>query len=142
MNKHPKKRSPDVIRYTMSRIRSKDTSPELALRRALWAQGFRFRKHYKRVPGSPDIAFVAKKVAVFCDGDFWHGCDWTTRKARITTPNREYWVKKIERNIERDRQIDEQLEALGWAVVRVWEHEINQDLGSCVRRVRQVLQER
>jgi DNA mismatch endonuclease, patch repair protein len=132
-------RDASVISYTMSRIRSKDTTPEVTLRRALWAESLRYRKHYKRVPGSPDIAFVRQKVAVFCDGDFWHGRDWELRKARITTPNRDYWVRKIERNMERDAQVDKDLAALGWTVVRIWEHEIKEDLSGCVSRVRKAL---
>lgn len=139
MDSERKKRDPAVISFTMSRIRSKDTAPEVALRKALWREGLRYRKHYKGVPGSPDIAFVGVKVAVFCDGDFWHGRNWATRKARLITPNKDYWVRKIERNMERDARVNHELAALGWTVVRVWEHEIKSDLPRCVSRVLEAL---
>lgn len=94
-------RDRDIVRRAMSRVRSKDTTPEIALRKALWARGLRFRKHYKQAWGSPDIAFPRAKVAVFYDGDFWHGRNWDKRKATIPS-NRDYWIPKIEHNVAPD----------------------------------------
>lgn len=102
-----------------------DTSPELALRRALFAAGLRFRIHRRDLPGRPDIVFPVARVAVFCDGDFWHGRNWTARRRRLLTgANPDYWVEKILRNRQRDRRNNRHLEALGWKVVRLWEADI------------------
>ena len=90
-------------RLTMSRIKSKNTSIEVTLRKALWRAGIRYRKNYQKLPGSPDIAITKYQIAIFCDGEFWHGKDWSKKKLNIKS-NREYWVKKIERNRSRDRQ--------------------------------------
>lgn len=130
-----KPQSQKVISYRMSRVRSKDTAIELALRRALWAEGFRYRKHYRRAPGTPDIAFPGLRIAVFCDSSFWHGRDLETRKPRLKV-NREYWVSKIERNMARDRRIDAELAAMGWQVLRFWDVEILQATNECVAAVR------
>jgi DNA mismatch endonuclease, patch repair protein len=105
--------------------RRKDTKPELALRRALHSQGYRYRKDYRLDLASgtrvrPDIAFTARKVAVFVDGCFWHGCPQHGSRPAV---NVWYWEPKLRRNAERDRSADAALAAAGWAVVRVWEHE-------------------
>ncbi|WP_237724903.1 very short patch repair endonuclease [Deinococcus alpinitundrae] len=115
----------------MGRVRQKDTAPELALRSALHRRGLRFRKNVKGLPGSPDIVFVKAKLAVFVDGDFWHGRDFDTWKEKLQP----FWRAKIERNIERDARNVEDLEALGWRVVRVWEKEIKKEKDSVVDKV-------
>jgi DNA mismatch endonuclease (patch repair protein) len=109
----------------MSRIRSTDTKPELALRKRLFAKGMRFRTRLK-LAGKPDIAFTRARLAVFIDGCFWHGCP-----LHGTSPksNSDYWNAKLQRNRERDRAIDAALAADGWEVVRYWEHEIKEDVG-------------
>jgi len=135
-------RDPAIVSYTMSRIRSKDTKPEMALRRAVWRAGLRYRKHYGKVPGRPDIAFVGAKIAVFCDGNFWHGRDWEVRRERLTSSSRDYWIKKIERNMERDRAANRRLEELGWLVLRFWEDEVLSDPARCVDIVRSALEAR
>src|SRR5262249_30770296 len=104
----------------MSRIRGKDTGPELALRRALWKSGLRFRVHYA-LPGRPDIAFPVKKVAVFVDGCFWHGCPEHGVKPRS---NVHFWADKLKKNTARDQAVAKALEKLGWKIVRFWEHEV------------------
>lgn len=131
----PRHPGADVFSYTHSRIRKKDTKPEVTLRKALWAAGLRFRKHYKELPGQPDVAFTRAKVAVFCDGIFWHGRDWEARKPRLVK-NREYWIPKIERNMARDRRNNAALEGAGWLVIRFWEDEITKELSRCVEEVR------
>jgi DNA mismatch endonuclease, patch repair protein len=121
----------------MSRIRSKDTKPELALRRALWAAGVRgWRVHAKKLPGKPDLAFTRRRVAVFVDGCFWHG------HPDHFTPGKSgaYWDAKIARTQERDRLANAALEADGWAVVRLWDFEVEADLHGCVRRVAAALE--
>lgn len=121
----PKKRS-----EIMSKVRSKDTSPELKLRKALWSAGLRYRKHYG--PHHIDIAFPGKKVAVFVDGCFWHGCPI---HGTIPESNKDYWVPKLERNKKRDLERTAALEAEGWTVIRAWEHELK-DIDAVVKRIR------
>lgn len=116
----------------MSRIRSKNTQPELALRRALWAEGVRgWRVHCKDIPGKPDLAFTRWRVAIFVDGCFWHG------HPDYFTPGKsgDYWDAKIARTQERDRLANEGLAALGWRVLRLWDFEVEEDLQSCVSRL-------
>src|SRR4051812_30327751 len=122
----------------MARIRSKDTKPELALRRALWARGVRgWRLHVKTVPGRPDLVFTRRRVAVFVDGCFWHG------QPDFFTPGKSgaYWDEKIARTKERDRLANEALEAAGWSVLRFWDFEVENDLDSCVTAISDALAE-
>jgi len=121
-------------RYTMSRIKNKNTSIELSLRKALWRDGIRYRKNYKGLPGVPDIAIVKYQIAIFCDGEFWHGKDWETKKTKLKN-NRDYWIKKIERNMDRDRQNEWLLSCLGWKVLRFWGSEIKKDLTGCINEI-------
>ena len=127
------KLTPDRRSANMSRIRSRDTKIEIRLRQALWANGTRgYRVHPKSIEGKPDIAFIGKRVAVFVDGCFWHGCE----KCFVApSSNVEYWQPKIARNRERDRRVTAALEAEGWLVLRVWEHEIESDIAGSVLRV-------
>lgn len=115
----------------MSKIRGKNTKPELLLRRALWAQGIRFRIDNKTLPGKPDISIKKYKLAIFIDGEFWHGYNWSERKKTIKT-NREFWIPKIERNMQRDKEVLNQLNDLGFMVFRFWSKEITTDLQRCV----------
>ena len=118
----------------MSHIRSKDTSIEVKLRKALWHKGYRYRKNYKGLPGRPDIVLTKQKIVIFCDGDFFHGKDWYTilRPKIQRGSNPEFWKKKIARNIERDNEINKTLAYLGWTVIRFWECDINKDVNECV----------
>ncbi len=115
----------------MSRIRGKNTKPELLLRKALWRKGARYRLHYK-IPGRPDIVFVGKRIAVFVDGCFWHGCP---EHGVSPKTNAAFWRKKIRGNVERDRRITEELRRDGWTVLRFWEHEVRDDLEGVVSKV-------
>ncbi|AMH94050.1 DNA mismatch endonuclease Vsr [methanogenic archaeon ISO4-H5] len=122
----------------MQAIRCKDTSIELMLRRELWSRGIRYRKNCKDVPGKPDLVFKTKKVAVFCDSEFWHGYDWENQKDRIGT-RRDYWIPKIERNMERDREVNSELESMGYTVLRFWGNELKKNLSECADRIESVL---
>ena len=115
----------------MKRIRSKDTKPEQFLRKLIWTAGLRYRKNVKKLPGRPDIVFTKYNLVVFIDGDFWHGYNWEDKKQRIKT-NREFWIAKIERNMQRDAENNESLARLGFKVLRLWEHEIKKDPYNCV----------
>jgi DNA mismatch endonuclease (patch repair protein) len=125
----------------MKRIRSQDTGIELRLRRALWAKGHRYRIHVKALPGSPDIVFPRKRVAVFCDSAFWHGKNWAQKQQRIKS-NRAYWISKIEGNMKRDRSVARKLRNSGWSVLRFWEDDIQKNLGKCIRRIETTLARR
>ena len=124
--------------HTMSRIHSEDTSIELALRKALWHKGYRYRKNYKMLPGKPDIAITKYRIAIFCDSEFFHGYDWITKKDKIQH-NREYWIKKIERNTKRDRENDLKLLAMNWIPLHFWGHDIQRDLEGCVNDIETVI---
>ena len=124
----------------MSRIRGKDTSIELALRKALWAKGYRYRKNYKGLPGSPDIALTKYKIAIFCDSEFFHGKDWDSLKAKLEKgKNSGYWIKKIERNIERDRDKDKKLEMEGWTVIHFWGKDILKNTDECIKVIEETI---
>ena len=124
----------------MANIKSKDTSVEITLRKALWHEGIRYRKNVKTLPGKPDIAIKKYKLAIFCDGELWHGRDWIQKKTTFKT-NRDYWVAKIERNIARDTATEKKLERMGWVVIRFWGREIENDLKECVNEVKEKIYE-
>lgn len=123
----------------MKRIKGKNTACEIELRKIIWHLGYRYRKNVKNIPGKPDLVFKGKKVAVFIDGDFWHGYNWETKKNNIRS-NRDYWIPKIERNIQRDREVTAKLKSLGWQVFRLWEHEVKNDIKKSVQRILYILQ--
>ena len=133
--------TPEQRRKNMQAIRCKDTSIEVMLRRELWSRGIRYRKNCRDVPGKPDIVFKGKKVAVFCDSEFWHGYDWENKQKEIKS-RREFWIPKIERNMARDREVNERLESQGWVVLRFWGKEIKKDVSTCADIVERVLTER
>ncbi|MCL2338133.1 MAG: very short patch repair endonuclease [Firmicutes bacterium] len=124
--------------YTMSRIRSNNTKIETNLRKALWYEGVRYRKNYKQLPGSPDIVITKYRIAVFCDGEFWHGKDWEVKKPKIKS-NKEYWIGKIEHNISRDQEIDRRLTGLGWVILHFWGRDIERNLNDCVQAIKEVI---
>ncbi len=122
--------TPEQRHKNMQAIKNKDSEIELRLRKELWRRGLRYRKNVKNVFGHPDIAFIGKKVAVFCDSEFWHGYDWEHRKNDIKS-RRDFWISKIERNIQRDIEVTGMLEADGWIVLRFWGKEITADVCKC-----------
>lgn len=114
--------SKEIRSRVMSKIRSKNTKPEVQLRKFLWNQGYRgYRIHNTNLPGKPDIAFKKKKIAIFIDGCFWHKCPICYVEPKS---NSEYWLSKIKMNVLRDENNQDKLEAMGWKVIRIWEHEI------------------
>lgn len=124
----------------MRRIKSKDTSIELLLRKRLWQEGIRYRKNYSCLPGKPDIAITKYKIAIFCDGEFFHGKDWNVLKQRLSKgKNSKYWVDKIERNITRDRINDKMLLYYDWVVLHFWENDIKNDLENCIETIKEVI---
>jgi DNA mismatch endonuclease Vsr len=125
-------------RKNMKAIKSKGTKIEELLGKALWAKGLRYRKNNKDVFGKPDFTFKKYKIAIFCDSEYFHGKDWETQKHRIKT-NTEFWHNKIERNIERDKEVNAVLLKNGWKVLRFWGEEIKNDLLYCVVKVQDAL---
>jgi len=124
----------EKTRKNMQKIRSKDTSIEVLLRKRLWHDGYRYRKNYKKLPGSPDIAITKYKIAVFCDSEFFHGKDWDKLKARLERgKNPQYWIQHIEENMERDRKVDQELALLDWTVIRFWGKDIKKDIEGCIQ---------
>lgn len=134
-----KERTPEITHKIMSSIKQKDTEPELLLRKALWERGLRYRKNYKKLPGKPDIAFTRVKLAVFCDGDYWHGHNWALRGLNSLEEELNgysgYWKEKILTNIARDKKNNAQLSEIGWTVLRFWESDIRQNLENCIKKV-------
>ena len=125
----------------MQAVKSKDTAIELLLRKELWSRGIRYRKNVKSIIGKPDIAFIKKKVAVFCDSEFWHGFDWEHKKSDIKS-NRAFWIPKIEKNIARDKEVNDALAADGWIVLRFWGQQIKKDVKACADLIVAALKER
>ena len=127
----------------MSHIRCKNTRIEVLLCKELRKRGYGYRKNYKELPGKPDIVLTKYKIAIFCDGEFFHGKDWSTQKERIQQGNNpEYWISKIERNMARDEEINKELLHLGWIVLRFWGQEIKKDAISCINEIENAIIER
>ena len=114
----------------MQAVKNKDSQIELLLRQELWSRGLRYRKNVNRIYGKPDIVFIGKKVAVFCDSEFWHGYNWEERKKDFKS-HQEFWIPKIERNMERDAEVTARLESKGWTVIRFWGNEIKKNTAQC-----------
>jgi DNA mismatch endonuclease (patch repair protein) len=132
------KKTKAQISYNMSRIRSSGTAIETDLGRALWSQGFRYRKQYPII-GKPDFVLVRYKIAIFCDNEFWHGYRWGMYAKSKIKSNQVYWFQKIERNRKRDRLVNKKLRADGWTVFRFWGREIKNDPSFCVSKIAQHL---
>lgn len=115
----------------MGKIRGKDSKPELLLRRALWRRKIRYRVNNNILMGRPDISIMKYKLAIFVDGEFWHGYNWNERQNAIKS-NRDFWIPKIERNMQRDREVNRKLTEQGFTVMRFWSHELKNNLNRCV----------
>ena len=126
MDKH----TPEQRRKNMQAVKNKDSQIELLLRKELWARGLRYRKNVNYIYGKPDIVFIGKKIAVFCDSEFWHGYNWEERKKDFKS-HQEFWIPKIERNMERDAEVTAKLESEGWTVLRFWGNEIKKNTAQC-----------
>lgn len=124
----------------MKAIKNKDSDIELLLRKELWNRGLRYRKNVTSIIGKPDIVFIGKKVAVFCDSEFWHGYNWEDRKNDIKS-NQDFWIKKIERNMERDIEVTKALEETGWKVLRFWGKEIKNNPAQCAEVIEKAVYE-
>ena len=126
MDKH----TPEQRRKNMQAVKNKDSQIEILLRQELWSRGLRYRKNVNRIYGKPDIVFIGKKIAVFCDSEFWHGYNWEERKKDFKS-HQEFWIPKIERNMERDAEVTVKLESEGWTVIRFWGNIIKKNTAQC-----------
>lgn len=127
-------------RKNMKHIRSKDTNIEIQLRKALWHKGYRYRKNCNDIPGKPDIVLTKYKIAIFCDGEFFHGKDWEILKARLEKSNNgEYWINKILRNQKRDDEVNKRLLSEGWTVIRFWGNDIKKHVDECVKAMEETV---
>lgn len=124
----------EQISRNMKSNKGKDTKPELLLRKELWRRGLRYRKNYKELYGKPDIVFLGARIAVFVDGKMWHGYDWEHQKDDFKS-HRDYWIPKIERNIEHDYEVTQELISLDWLVIRFWDFEIKKNLQECADKI-------
>ena len=127
----------------MQNIRNKDTGIEIRLRKALWHKGYRYRNNDKRLPGKPDICLPKYRIVIFCDSEFFHGKDWGDLKQQLLKGNNSnFWIEKISKNIERDKKVNDELESLGWTVLRFWGKEITKNLDNCIKTIEEAINER
>lgn len=124
------KKTKEQISFNMKQVKNKDSKIEMTLRKELWSRGLRYQKNVTSIFGKPDLVFKGKKVAVFCDSEFWHGYNWEEQKKDFKS-HQEFWIPKIERNIERDKEVTEELQKQGWTVLRFWGKEIKKNAGGC-----------
>lgn len=124
----------------MQNIKAKDTKIEIILRKALWKKGYRYRKNYNKLPGKPDIVLPKYKIAIFCDGEFFHGKDWDMLKKKLKNSNNsEFWINKISRNRKRDDEINKRLFFEGWTVIRFWGEDIKKHTNECVKIIEEII---
>ena len=127
--------TPAQRKKNMQHIRSKDTKAEIMLRKALWHKGLRYRKNVKDLPGKPDIVFTKQKIAIFVDGDFWHAHGHEVNPGEQIQTNIAFWSKKLKRNVERDKEVNQALLEMGWLVLRYWDSDVKKDCKSCVKDI-------
>lgn len=135
MDKH----TPEQRRKNMQAIKNKDSRIELLLRKELWKRGLRYQKNRTDIFGKPDIVFKGKKIAIFCDSEFWHGYNWEERKKDFKS-HQEFWIPKIERNMKRDIEVTNKLESEGWTVLRFWGNEIKKETEKCANIIEKAVQ--
>ena len=133
--------TPEQRRRNMQAVKNKDSKIEVMLRKELWNRGLRYQKNSTKVYGKPDIVFICKKVAVFCDSEFWHGYDWENKKNEIKS-KRELWIPKIESNIQRDIEVTNKLQSEGWVVLRFWGNDIKKNLTECADKIERTIKQR
>ncbi len=134
------KLTPEQRHKNMSNIKAKDTKIECVLRKALWQKGYRYRKNYKQLPGKPDIVLTKYRIAIFCDSEFFHGKDFDVLKEQLQkSKNSEFWINKIQKNIDRDIDVEKALKGLGWTVIRFWGKDIKKNTDECIRTIEECI---
>lgn len=129
--------TPEQRHKNMVAIKAKGTKPELIFAKAMWSAGIRYRKNDKTVFGHPDFVHKGKKIAIFVDGEMWHGKDWEIQKQNFKS-RQDFWIPKIERNMERDREVNEELLSQGWTILRFWESDIRKNIDGCINKVKEI----
>ena len=130
----------EKTKKSMKKLCSQNTSIEVILRKLLWEKGYRYRKNYNKLPGKPDIVLTKYKIAIFCDGEFFHGKDWEYKKLKLAQGNNgDYWVAKISRNRERDEKVNNKLFYDGWNVIRFWGNDIKNKPEECIKVIEDVI---
>lgn len=132
--KHRKLETTQEISKRMSNVKLKHNKVETTLAKALWHKGYRYRLNYKKLPGSPDIALTKYKIAIFVDGEFWHGKDFEKRKDTLKA-NKDFWIEKIQENIDRDRRNDGLLHQMGWISLHFWSEEVSKNIKYCMAEI-------
>lgn len=133
-------REEKISKNNMRYIKGKDTKIEVILRKALWNKGYRYRKNFAKLPGKPDIVLTKYKIAIFCDGEFFHGKDWEVLKPKLKSGNNgDFWISKITRNRERDNEINKRLLFEGWTVIRFWGEDIIKHTDECIRVIEETI---
>jgi len=135
-------RTKEQTSLMMSKIRSKNTEIEKIFGKTLWQSGLRYRKNYKKLEGKPDFVLVKHKIAIFCDSEFWHGYDWGKSRKKEFKKNKEFWINKIQRNIERDKEVNKILTDKEWKVFRFWGKDIKKDPDSCAEKILNYIKEK
>lgn len=135
------KKTREQISFNMRRVHNKNSLIERMLRSELWARNLRYRKNVNSIFGKPDIVFIGKKIAVFVDSEFWHGYDWKNKKSEIKS-NKKFWINKIERNIQRDKEVTATLNSQGWIVLRFWGRDIKKNLAKCADQIENIFSNR
>ncbi|SUO03199.1 very short patch repair endonuclease [Faecalicoccus pleomorphus] len=126
------------ISKRMANVKLKRNKVETALAKALWHKGYRYRLNYKKLPGSPDIALTKYKIAIFVDGEFWHGKDFENKKPKLIS-NKEFWVEKIQENIGRDQKNDTKLRQMGWVPVHLWSDDVSKNIDYCISEIEEYI---
>jgi DNA mismatch endonuclease (patch repair protein) len=132
------KKTQEQISFNMRQIKNKDSQIEILLRKELWKRGYRYRKNVNKIIGKPDIVFTKEKIAVFCDSEFWHGYNWNEKKYEIKT-RKEFWIPKIERNIERDKEVNKILKKQRWTILRFWGETIINNTIKCADKIENII---
>lgn len=139
MMKHPKYYETDeATSKRMAKVKLKKGDAEMLLAKELWRKGYRYRLNWKKLPGSPDIAILRYHIAIFVDGEFWHGYDWEHKKEKLKR-NKEYWIEKIEENITRDKRVNQELSSMNWIPIHFWSKEVVKNLEDCVQSIEETI---
>ncbi len=132
--------TPAQRKKNMQHIRSDNTAIEILLRRALWNRGYRYQKNCKELPGKPDIVLRKYKIAIFCDGEFFHGKNWEDLSLKLQNgKNSDYWIAKISKNRKRDDEINKELSFMGWTVIRFWGEDIKKNINECLQTIEETI---
>ena len=132
--KHQQLKTSPEISKRMSHVKTKRNSAEIMIAKSLWHRGYRYRLNYKALPGSPDIALAKYRIAIFIDGEFWHGKDFEQRKTKLKN-NKDYWIEKIQENIDRDLKNDKLLRQMEWYPIHFWSNDVIKYCNQCVEEV-------